>query len=82
MVKINELKPMVVRAVTALYGQAIRNIKIQKVDQFPLFLKIKEGWRVNVEFGDDKYQYSVQMDVQMADGRITRSIEMRREPLE
>jgi len=64
-----------------LYGQAMQDIKILKADWFPLFREPKEGWLVHVEFDDDKYEYSVQMDVQMADGRITRSVELRREPL-
>jgi len=77
-----ELKPIAERAVKVLYGQAMQNIKILKADRFPLFREPKEGWLVHVEFEDDKYEYSVQMDVQMADGRITRSVELRREPLQ
>jgi len=77
-----ELKPIVEKAVKALYGEAMRNIKIRKADRFPFFREPKEGWLVHVEFDDDKYEYSVQMDVQMADGRITRSVELRREPLQ
>ncbi|MBA7480085.1 hypothetical protein ES707_15531 [subsurface metagenome] len=73
-----QLKPIVDRAVKALYGQAMQNIKILKADRFPLFKEPKEGWLVHAEFNDDKYEYSVQVDVQMADGRITRSIELHR----
>jgi len=76
-----ELKPIAERAVKALYGQAMQNIKILKADRFPLFREPKERWLVHVEFDDDKYEYSVQMDVQMADGRITRSVELHRGPL-
>ena len=77
-----ELMPIVERAVKALYGQAMQNIKILKAERFPLFKEPKEGWLVHVEFNDDKYDYSVQMDVQMADGRITRAIELHRTPLQ
>jgi len=77
-----ELKPLVQKAVKALYGQAMENIKILKADQFPLFKEPKQGWLVHAEFNDDKYEYAVQMDVQMADGRITRSVELRRTPLQ
>jgi len=73
-----QLKPIVDRAVKALYGQAMQNIKILKADRFPLFKEPKEGWLVHAEFNDDKYEYSIQVDVQMADGRITRSIELHR----
>ncbi len=73
-----QLKPIVDRAVKALYGQAMQNIKILKADRFPLFKEPKEGWLVHAEFNDDKYEYSVQVDVQMADGRITRSVELHR----
>jgi hypothetical protein len=76
------LKPIVEKAVKALYGEAMQNVKIRKADRFPLFREPKEGWLVHVEFDDDKYEYSVQMNVQMADGRITRSVELRREPLQ
>jgi len=76
-----ELKPIVEKAVKALYGQNMQNIKILKADQFPLFKEPKQGWLVHAEFNDDRYEYAVQMDVQMADGRITRSVELHRTPL-
>ena len=76
-----ELVPVVERAVKALYGQAMQNTKILKAERFPLFKEPKEGWLVHAEFNDDKYDYSVQMDVQMADGRITRAVELHRTPL-
>jgi len=77
-----ELIPLVRKAVKALYGQAMQNIKILKADRFPLFREPKQGWLVHVEFNDDKYEYSVQMDVQMADGRITRAVELHRVPIQ
>jgi len=73
-----ELKPIVEKAVKALYGQAMQNIKILKADQVPLFKEPKQGWLVHAEFNDDKYEYSIQMDIQMADRRITRSVELHR----
>ena len=76
-----ELKPIVEKAVKALYGQPMENVKIMKADQFPLFKEPKQGWLVHTEFNDDKYEYAVQMDVQMADRRITRSVELHRTPL-
>lgn len=76
-----ELKPIVEKAVKALYGQAMQNIKVLKAERFPLFREPKQGWLVHAEFNDDKYEYAVQMDVQMADGRITRSVELHRTPL-
>ena len=79
---VTELKSIVEKAVKALYGEAMQNVKILKADRFPLFREPKEGWLIHVEFDDGKYQYSVQMDVQMADGRITRSVELHREPLQ
>jgi len=77
-----QLRPMVEKAVRGLYGQAMQNIKVMKADQFPLFREPKQGWLVHAEFNDDKYEYAVQMDVQMADGRITRSVELHRTPLQ
>jgi len=76
-----ELMPVIERAVKALYGQAMQNTKILKAERFPLFKEPKEGWLVHAEFNDDKYDYSVQMDVQMADGRIIRAVELHRTPL-
>ena len=73
-----DLKPTIEKAVKALYGQPMENIKILKADRFPLFREPKEGWLVHAEFNDDKYEYAVQMDIQMADGRITRSVELHR----
>jgi hypothetical protein len=52
-----------------------------KAEQFPLFKEPKQGWMVHTEFDDERFNYSVQMDIQMSDGRITRSIEMHRVPL-
>lgn len=82
--KINDatkLKPIVEKAVKALYGGAVQNIRVMKAEQFPLFKEPKEGWLVHTEFNDEKYEYSVQIDIQMADGRITRSVELQRLPL-
>jgi len=78
---VTELKPIVDKAVKALYGEAMQNIKLLKAEQVPLFKEPKQGWLVHVEFDDGKYDYSVQMDVQMADGRITRAVELHRAPL-
>lgn len=75
-----ELKPIVEKAVKALYGEAMQNIKVLKAERFPLFREPKQGWLVHAEFNDDKFEYSVQMDVQMADGRITRAVELHRVP--
>ena len=75
-----ELKPVVERAVKALYGGTMQNVKILKADQFPLFKEPKQGWLVHAEFNDDKYEYSIQMDIQMADGRVTRAVELHRVP--
>ena len=76
-----KLKPIVEKAVKALYGGAGQNVRIMKAEQFPLFKEPKEGWLVHTEFNDEKYEYSVQIDIQMADGRITRSVELHRLPL-
>ena len=77
-----ELKPIVEKAVKALYGQAMQNIKVLKAERFPLFREPKQGWLVHAEFNDDKYESSVQIDVQMADGRITRAVELHRVPMQ
>lgn len=76
-----QLKPIVERAAKALYGHAVENVKVLKADRFPLFKEPKQGWLVHTEFNDDKYEYSVQMDIQIADGQITRSVELHRVPL-
>jgi hypothetical protein len=77
-----ELKPIVEEAVKALYGEAMKNIKILKADRFPLFKEPKQGWLIHTEFNDDKYEYSVHLDVQMADGRVTRVLELHRAPIQ
>ncbi len=76
-----KLMPIVEKAAKALYGRAVQNVRIMKAEQFPLFKEPKQGWLVHAEFDDEKYDYSVQMDVQMIDGRITRSVELHRTPL-
>ena len=76
-----QLKPVVVRSIKALYGQNMENVTILKAERFPLFKEPKQGWLVYAEFNDDRYEYAVQLDVQMADGTITRSVEMHRTPI-
>ena len=77
-----QLKPIVEKAVKGLYGQVMQNIKILKAERFPFFKEPKQGWMIHAEFNDDKYEYAVQVDVQMADGRITRSVELHRTPFQ
>ncbi len=77
-----KLKPIVKKAVKALYGRAVENIRIVEAEQIPLFREPKQGWLVNVDFNDDQYEYSIQVDIQMADGRITRAHELHRVPSE
>lgn len=77
-----QLTPIIKKAVKALYGDGMRGVKILKADRFPLFREPKQGWLVHLEFNDDDYEYAVQMDVQMADGRITRAVELHRHPLQ
>jgi len=77
-----KLTPIVEKAVKALYGKDMQNIKIVKADRFPLFKEPKVGWLVLTEFNNDQYEYSVQMDVQMVDGSITRTVQLHREALQ
>jgi len=76
-----QLMPVVKKAVKALYGEKMQNVRILKADRTPLFREPKQGWMVHTEFNDEEHEYSVQMDIQIADGRITRSIELHRHPL-
>jgi len=77
-----QLEPIIKRAVKALYGPEMQGVKILKADRFPLFREPKQGWLVHLEFNDGEYDYAVQMDVQMADGRITRAVELHRHPVQ
>ncbi|HAS05062.1 MAG TPA: hypothetical protein DCR71_04860 [Dehalococcoidia bacterium] len=77
-----QLKPVVLRAVKALYGQHTENITILKAELFPLFREPKQGWMTHVEFNDDRFVFNVQLDVQMDDGTITRVVELNRNPLQ
>jgi len=76
-----QLRPVVLRAIKALYGQEMQNITILKAELFPLFREPKQGWMTHVEFSDDRFIYSIQLDVQMEDGTITRVVELNRIPL-
>jgi hypothetical protein len=73
-----QLKPVVLRAIKALYGQDMENITILKAELFPLFREPKQGWMTHVEFNDDRFVFNIQLDVQMEDGTITRVIELNR----
>ena len=76
-----QLKPIVLSAVRLFYGGKVKNIEMIKTGKFPLFRTPKQGWLVDVKFNDDVYEYHIQIDVQMADGRITRTYELYREPI-
>jgi hypothetical protein len=78
---LTQLKPIVEKAVRLFYGSAVKNIDMIKTQKFPLFRMPKQGWLVDTKFNDDVYEYHVQIDVQMADGRITRTHELYREPI-
>ena len=75
---ISELMPIVEKAVKSLYDQSVENIKIVKTTQVPFFKEPKLGWLVHAEFNDDNHEYAVQIDIQMADGQITRAFELHR----
>ncbi len=76
-----QLRPVVLRAVKALYGPDMQNIAILKAELFPLFREPKQGWMTHVEFNDERFVYSTQLDVQMEDGTITRVVELSRTPV-
>jgi hypothetical protein len=59
----------------------MQNVTILKAERFPLFKEPKQGWLVHAEFNDDRFEYSVQLDVQMEDGSITRAVELHRTPV-
>lgn len=77
-----DLTPITKKAVKALYGAAMHNIRILKAERFPLFHEPKEGWVTHLQFDDDHFEYDVQMDIQIVDGRITRSIELKRREMD
>ncbi len=56
---VTQLKPVVEKAVKALYGQAVQNVKVPKADRFPLFKEPRQGRLVHAEFNDDKHEYAV-----------------------
>ena len=76
-----QLRPVVLKAIKALYGQGMQDITILKAELFPLFREPKQGWMTHVEFSDDRFTFSIQLDVQMEDGTITRVVELNRTPL-
>lgn len=78
---VTELKPIVEKMVRLLYGESVDNIEIVKPNH-PLFSEPKQGWLVYVRFNGDRYEYMVQMYIHKAYGRITRSLELYRTPLE
>ena len=72
-----ELKPIVEKAVKALYGEAMQNIKILIIVEFrvnepALFRLPKQRKPIGFEY----------LDVQMADGRVTRAVELHRAPIQ
>ncbi len=75
---VTQLRPIVVRAVKALYGRDMQNISILKAEPFPLFKEPKQGWMVHTEFSDDRFEYAAQLDVQRENGVITRMVELHR----
>jgi hypothetical protein len=76
-----QLRPVVLRAIKALYGPDMQDITILKAELFPLFREPKKGWMTHVDFNDERFSYSIQLDVQLEDGTITRVVELNRAPL-
>jgi hypothetical protein len=76
-----QLRPVILRAIKALYGPNMDNITILKAELFPLFREPKQGWMTHVEFNDDRFVFNIQLDIQIDDGTITRVVELNRTPL-
>ena len=47
------------KAVKALYGQTVQNVKTPKTDRFPLFKEPRQDRLVHAEFNDGKHEYAV-----------------------
>jgi hypothetical protein len=75
------LKPIVKRTIKTLYGDAAaRNITIRKADQSPTFGE-KKWWNVSAEFNDNKFRYSVSLNISIADGVVKKTEEKGRTSL-
>lgn len=71
---VTELKPIAEKTMKALYGEGIRNMRIRRAEQYPIFGS-KEWWYSEVEFEDDEFKYLIRMHIQMADGKVTETKE-------
>jgi len=76
----SQLQPIVRRAIVSLYGRTARNITIHEAEKIPLFKKPKKYWQVDVLFSKENQDIGVQLEVDIANGLITKVHETHRDP--
>ena len=77
----SQLQPIVRQAVTSLYGKTSKNITIQEAGRIPPFKEPKHSWQVNVLFNLEEYKYTVQFEIRIIDGLITKVHVIHRDPI-
>jgi hypothetical protein len=72
-----DLRPVVEKAIKALYGENAENVRIRYADTYPIFGE-KTFWLVKLDFNDKNFRYDVEMHVSIEDGKIIKIEEKQR----
>ena len=78
---VSQLQPIVRQTVTSMYGKTANNITIQEAGRIPPFKEPKHSWQVNVLFNNEEYKYTVQFEIKILDGLVTKVHVMHRDPI-
>ncbi len=70
---VKQLTPVVQKVITTMYGNKVKDITIRIAEKFTMK---PDMWDVAVDFKDDKNQYTVDLEVNANDGRVTSAREI------
>lgn len=68
-----QLNPIVQKAITTMYGDKVKELTIRIAEKFTMKPNV---WDVAVDFKDDRNQYTVDLEINANDGKITSAREI------
>ena len=72
---VRDLKPIVEKTIKTLYGEGVKDIKMREASQYPILAEKKTFWKVVVDFVDEEYERTVELNVNISDGTVTETRE-------
>jgi hypothetical protein len=68
-----QLTPVVQKVITTLYGDKVKDLTIRIAERFTMKPDL---WDVAVDFKDDRNQYTVDLEINAHDGKVTSAREI------